>query len=194
MSMSITPGMHTIDEETVKARQAAAAKQVDHDHHVPTAGAMSGHVLANLAVLQRKLAQFSQTLSGPSSDGDRELLTQLATQTQQHLTVLVADLAAQGEDFPTTTAEFSEYTMLQEDPAFRFWTNDMKLDAVVNDLDTCQLFVSRAIPLANKENKAVLAADMLQLQRWHEQSILHLQTRLGREVTAGRTLLEEDDD
>ena len=61
--MSITPGMHTIAEETVKAHQAAAAKQADHDHHVPTAGAMSGHVLANLAVLQRKLAQFSQTLS-----------------------------------------------------------------------------------------------------------------------------------
>ena len=47
----------------------------------------------------------------------------------------------------------------------------------------------RAIPLANKENKAVLAADMLQLQRWHEQSILRLQTRLGRQVTAGRALL-----
>ena len=90
--MSITPGMHTIAEETVKAHQAAAAKQADHDHHVPTAGAMSGHVLANLAVLQRKLAQFSQTLSGPSSDGDRELLTQLATQAQQHLTVLVAPM------------------------------------------------------------------------------------------------------
>ena len=165
--MSVTTGMKSITADQVKEQQAAAAKQADHDHHVPTAGAMSGHVLANLQVLTRKLIQFDD---------------------------LVADLAAQGEGFPTTTAEFGEYTMLKEDPAFRFWTNDMKLDAVVNDLDTCQLFVSRAIPLANKENKAVLAVDMLQLQRWHEQSILRLQTRLGRQVTAGRALLDEDED
>ena len=192
--MSVTTGMQTVSEEEVKTRQATAAKQADHNHHVPTAGAMSGHVLANLQVLMRKLAQFRVTLSGPTSDNDQQLLSALMTQAQKHLTMLVADLAAQGEDFPTTTAEFSDYTMLKEDPAFRFWTNDMKLDAIVNDLDTCQLFVTRAIPLANKEHKTVLAADMLQLQRWHEQSILHLQTRLGREVTAGRTLLEEDDD
>ena len=96
--MSTTSGMHTIDEETVKARQAAAAKQADHDHHVPTAGAMSGHVLANLAVLQRKLAQFSQTLSGSSSDGDRKLLTQLATQAQQHSAGPVIHQLHQGMD------------------------------------------------------------------------------------------------
>jgi hypothetical protein len=35
---------------------------------------------------------------------------------------------------------------------------------------------------------------MLQLQRWHEQNILRLQTRLGRQVTAGRALLDEDED
>ncbi|QVI34838.1 DNA-binding protein [Lacticaseibacillus chiayiensis] len=192
--MSVTTEMQTISAEQVKTRQAAAAKQADHDHHVPTAGAMSGHVLANLQVLARKLEQFRLTLNGPSSETDRQLLTELLGQVRQHFSVLANDLAAQGEDFPTTTAEFDEYTMLKEDPALRFWTNDMKLDAVVNDLDTCQLFVSRAIPLADKENKLVLAADMLQLQRWHEQSILRLQTRLGREVTAGRDLLDEDED
>ena len=170
--MSVTTGMQTVSAEQVKARQAAAAKQADHDHHVPTAGAMSGHVLANLQVLARKLEQFRLTLNGSSSETDRQLLTELLEQARQHFAVLASDLAAQGEDFPTTTAEFNEYTMLKEDPALRFWTNDMKLDAVVNDLDTCQLFVSRAIPLANKENKLVLAADMLQLQHWHEQSIL----------------------
>ncbi|WP_424321114.1 DNA-binding protein [Lacticaseibacillus chiayiensis] len=191
--MSVTTGMQTISAEQVKTRQEAAAKQADHDHHVPTAGAMSGHVLANLQVLARKLEQFRLTLHGLSSETDRQLLTELLGQARQHFAGLANDLAAQGEDFPTTTAEFNEYTMLKEDPALRFWTNDMKLDAVVNDLDTCQLFVSRAIPLADKENKLVLAADMLQLQRWHEQSILRLQTRLGREVTAGRDLLDEDD-
>ncbi len=192
--MSVTTGMQTVSAEQVKARQAAAAKQADHDHHVPTAGAMSGHVLANLQVLARKLEQFRLTLNGSRSESDRQLLTELLGQARQHFAVLAADLAAQDEDFPTTTAEFDEYTMLKEDPALRFWTNDMKLDAVVNDLDTCQLFVSRAIPLANKENKLVLAADMLQLQRWHEQSILRLQMRLGRAVTAGRELLDEDED
>ncbi|MEN2349248.1 DNA-binding protein [Lacticaseibacillus paracasei] len=192
--MSVTTGMKSITADQVKEQQAAAAKQADHDHHVPTAGAMSGHVLANLQVLTRKLTQFRVTLRGVASEIDRQLLDQLMQQAQDHFDDLVADLAAQGEDFPTTTAEFGEYTMLKEDPAFRFWTNDMKLDAVVNDLDTCQLFVSWAIPLANKENKAVLAADMLQLQRWHEQSILRLQTRLGRQVTAGRALLDEDED
>lgn len=192
--MSVTTGMQTVSAEQVKARQEAAAKQADHDHHVPTAGAMSGHVLANLQVLARKLEQFRLTLNGASSESDRQLLTELLGQARQHFAVLASDLAAQDEDFPTTTAEFDEYTMLKEDPALRFWTNDMKLDAVVNDLDTCQLFVSRAIPLANKENKLILAADMLQLQRWHEQSILRLQTRLGRAVTAGRELLDEDED
>ncbi len=65
-------------------------KQADHDHHVPTAGAMSGHVLANLQVLIRKLTQFRGTLRGVASEIDRQLLDQLMQQAQDHFDDLVA--------------------------------------------------------------------------------------------------------
>mgnify|MGYP001421540256 CR=1 FL=1 len=42
---------------SVEERYQAEIKQSDIDHHTPTAGAMTGHIVANLAVLINKLQQ-----------------------------------------------------------------------------------------------------------------------------------------
>lgn len=41
----------------VEEKYQAEVKQADIDHHTPTAGAMTGHIVANLRILDVKLHQ-----------------------------------------------------------------------------------------------------------------------------------------
>lgn len=51
-------------EQTPKDLFAAEVKQADVDHHTPTAGAMTGHIVSNLVVLVNKLQQAKWYVKG----------------------------------------------------------------------------------------------------------------------------------
>lgn len=52
-------------------------KQADIDHHTPTAGAMTGHVVANLVILANKLQQAKWYVKGINATTLKELFDKL---------------------------------------------------------------------------------------------------------------------
>jgi len=50
---------------TVEDRYAAEQAQTEHDHHVPTAGAMTNHILSNLHISIVKFHQVLWSVKGP---------------------------------------------------------------------------------------------------------------------------------
>ncbi|ERL65497.1 ferritin-like domain-containing protein [Schleiferilactobacillus shenzhenensis] len=178
----------------IEAAYQAEQKQVDHDHHVPTAGAMSGHIIANNVVLATKIQQMRWTMTGSSRHADRELLWHMLKDLRRQRDDLIEALLDEGENIPTTSAEFSNYTMLKEDGRIKYASADAKLAALVEDLDTSMLFITRAIALADKEEKRPLSDVLTTLLSWYQHALRVLQERLDRPLTAGRPLLEEEDD
>ncbi|MCI2171840.1 ferritin-like domain-containing protein [Schleiferilactobacillus perolens] len=182
------------DPQTIEAAYAIEQKQVDHDHHVPTAGAMSGHIIANNVVLSTKLQQMVWTITGPTMIADRAQLTTMQQDLHTQRDQLISALLDLGENIPTTTVEFSQYTMLHEDPRNKYASADEMLADVVTDLDTSMMFITRAIALADQEKKAPLSQLLTRLLGWYQHTLRNLQERLDRPLTAGRPLLEEDED
>lgn len=178
----------------IETAYAAEQKQVDHDHHVPTAGAMCGHIIANNVVLATKIQQMRWTLTGAAQAADEKLLWQFTKDLTRQRDRLISALLDEGENIPTTTTEFTQYTMLKEDPRIKYVTADQMMALVVEDLDTSMMFITRAIALAEQEEKRPLALELTHLLGWYQHSLRQLQDRLGRPLTAGRPLLAEDDD
>ena len=92
-------------------------KQSDVDHHTPTAGAMTGHIIANLLIHSLKIGQAKLFAQGPAA----LFLAQYGSQWVGHEQTVFADLnrllVNNGESIPTTTDQFKQFTMLEEDGA-----------------------------------------------------------------------------
>ncbi len=93
---------------------------------------------------------------------------------------------------PTTQKEFAEYAMLQEKGQNKYQTAEWLINELVHDYDTSNLFVTRAIKLAEKEDRPVLAQHLITLLGENNHQIASLQALLGRTPREG--LDEEDDD
>ncbi|UDM32352.1 DNA-binding protein [Lentilactobacillus laojiaonis] len=165
--------------------------QVEQDHHTPTAGAMDGHVLANLKIHQQKLLQAANAVSGMESLMLRRLLMDLTEQEGKWYLNLLQNLWDLGESVPTMTNEFIEYTMLQENGSLKYETNENLLAEISADLVTQTLFTSRAIKLAEKEDKLGLRQINLDLHNWLVHQVKIIQGLRGKNVQAA---FDEDED
>ena len=178
--------------KSIEERYLAEQKQAEIDHHQPTAGAMADHVLANLRVLTNKLVQAAWYVKGPSYFADREYLLQLQTTLNHDFVQLGDQLRAVGEKPASVTAEFSEYSMLTEDPRIKYYSSEAILAGLVADCQTSLMFIQRAVALANQESKFPLASYLIELNGQFDRASQKLQARLGKEPREG--LEEEDDD
>ena len=171
----------------------AELKQSDIDHHTPTAGAMNSHIIANLAIHSLKINQASLFARGAASlflsenakkwlDFEKEEFEQL-----NHL------LVNNGESIPTTTDQFKEFTMLEENGADKYDYGDAQLFALVKDFDTQTLFITKAIALAEKEDWPELAQNLTNLLAWIKEQIRLTQNFLGHDLREG-LYNEEDED
>lgn len=177
---------------TVEDRYQAEVKQADVDHHTPTAGAMTGHIVANLHVFDVKLHQAKWFLKGTEGVALRPLYTGLIAQTRQDYDDLADVLLDENELPPSTTAEYGEYAMLEEDGRTKYLSATEIVDGTVHDLSTQNLFITRAIKLADKEDRPAMAAFLTTLLGHNNRAIRELQAVLGK--TAWEGLVEEDDD
>lgn len=176
---------------SIDALYEAEVSQSEKDHHIPTAGAMTGHILANLKIHQEKLAQAVSYAKGSETPFLKEFFSQ-AIQTEIRLFDELAQvLLDESEVIPTTTEEFNRYSMLEEHGKFKYLSAKEWLVAAVKDFDTQNLFITRAIKLAEKEDKPALQALLVQQLSWNNRKIRELQAFLGH---APREGLEEDDD
>ncbi|MFL2028559.1 ferritin-like domain-containing protein [Loigolactobacillus zhaoyuanensis] len=181
-----------MSEEAIEVRYQAEVKQADTDHHTPTAGAMTGHILANLQVNNVKLHQASWFLDGFAAEALQPLYTELISAGRKNFDALAKVLLDENELPPSTSAEYGSYAMLEEDGRNKYRGNTELVDITAHDYATQNMFIDRAIALADKENRPAMAAFLTDLRGQNNQAIRRLQAVLGK--TAWEGLVEEDDD
>lgn len=177
---------------TIAERYAAEQAQTEHDHHVPTAGAMTNHILANLHISIVKFHQVRWSIKGPLALSVRQLLTDYIATYRQQFDALGERLLDEGEIVSTTTQEYHEYNMLQEGGDKKYLGAEDQVRELVTDVNTHNLFVDRAIKLAQQEERPALAAFLTTLRGTNNHIIRELQAVIGNDARTG--LDEEDDD
>lgn len=179
---------------TIEDRYAAEKAQTEHDHHVPTAGAMTNHILANLHISIVKFHQIRWSVKGPLALSVRQLLTTYITTYRSQFDALGELLLDEGEIVSTTTTEYHDYNMLQEGGDKKYYTATDQLNELIHDADTHNLFIDRAIKLAEKENRPALATFLVTLRGTNNHIIRELQAVLGNSARTGLDDEDEDDD
>lgn len=177
--------------EKTKAYQAELERS-ETEHHLPTAGAMIGHITANLFVHSLKIEQAFLFAKGPGA-------LFLAKQGQVWLTKeidffqkLNVALAAEGNLVPTTSKELLEFSMLTEDGAFKYACGTEQLFDLIKDFDTQLLFITRALKLAQKEEHYGQIALLQELYAWIKEQIAFGQKFLDHDLRAGLYTEEEN--
>ncbi|HJG84812.1 MAG TPA: DNA starvation/stationary phase protection protein [Weissella thailandensis] len=160
-------------------------KQADIDHHTPTAGAMTGHVVANLVILANKLQQAKWYVKGINATTLKELFDKLLSQAYRQKDDLGKTLIDENLIVPSVQEEFDTYTMLEENGQNKYETADWLINNFVHDYDTENMFITRAIKLANKENRPVLALALTNLLAANNHNIATLQALLGKTARDG---------
>lgn len=169
-------------------------KQSDIDHHTPTAGAMTGHIIANLLIHSLKVSQAKLFAKGPAALFLAQYGDQWISHEQATFAALNQLLVSNGESIPTITDQFKQFTMLEEDGATKYQPGDDQLFGLTKDFDTQTLFITKAIALANKEDRPELAASLSDLLAWIKAQIALTQRFLGHDLRTGLYTEEDDDD
>lgn len=155
------------------------------EHHKPTAGAMIGHITANLLVQTLKIEQARLFANG---------VTQLFLQTNAknwQLTMLKfyhklnTLLRSEGDLVPTILNEIEEYSMIEEDGSAKYSDGDEQLMTIVKDFDMQLLFIKKALSLANTEDHHGQFLELQEIYSWFMDQIRLTQTFLGHSLKEG---------
>ncbi|MDT2612894.1 ferritin-like domain-containing protein [Enterococcus dongliensis] len=175
----------------VEEKYQAEQIQSDKDHHTPTAGAMISHILSNLFVHRVKLRQANYYLKGSVRGFAEPRLAAMIAEEDQLFDELSQKVLDEGELVPTTLEEFTNYAMIKDSGKLKYEDAETILNELVADLATQNLFITRGIALAEKEEKFGLAEFLKKLYAWIKHQLLIWQRYLGNDVNDG---LEEDDE
>ena len=170
----------------------AELTQAEHDHHVPTAGAMTGHILSNLAIHRNKLIQARGYVTGAARGLSATWFAGALAEQSELFDQLQQVMLDEGEVVPTTTAEFTKYSMLEESGQLKYEDGAVILAEIIKDFNTQLMFITRAIVLSQKENKYGLEAELKTLYAWIRHQIFELARYLDADVIAKED--DEDDD
>lgn len=180
--------------EAIEAKYQAEVKQADIDHHTPTAGAMTGHIVANLRIHDVKLHQAKWFLKGFEGAAVKPLYDQFIDQARHDYDMVADALLDENELPPSTTEEYSNYKMLSEDGRNKYLSASEIVDITAHDFNTQNLFITRAIKLAEKEDRPALAATLTKLLSTNNHAIQQLQAVLGKSAWEGLVEVDDDDD
>ncbi|AKP67503.1 ferritin-like domain-containing protein [Companilactobacillus ginsenosidimutans] len=182
------------EQATIEAKFQAEQKQVDIDHHTPTAGAMTNHVLSNRMIMNMKLHQIEWFVKGPNAESYKAVIGQTIFENYDWYEKIAEQLLDEGEIPSSTTDEYKEYTMLEEHGENKYLDADEMLQTVVDDFVTDNMFVTRAIKLAEKEGRPAFNKLLIDLYGWNNHQIRIYQALLGKTATEGLEDDEDDDD
>ncbi|MFD1432133.1 ferritin-like domain-containing protein [Lacticaseibacillus yichunensis] len=177
---------------TIEERYQASVAQADLDHHKPTAGAMTSHIVANLWVLDVKFHQARWFVSGPQTASLQALYQTLIDMVREQLDRLGDLLLDENELPPATTAEIAAYGKIDEEPRLMFSPAETIVDVSAHDLTMANLFIDRAIKLAQREDRPAMAVALTTVRGENNHAIRQLQAILGK--TAWEGLRDEDED
>lgn len=180
--------------ELVDKLYEAEVKKADHDHHVPTAGAMTGHILANLKLESLKLFQSASYVKGENYVTLHHLFLDLAKKEDALFYDLSKELLIEGELVPTTNEEITRYGKIEEAGKNKYHSAEVMLETFVKDFDWQNLFIDRAIKLAEKEEKFSLQHALIELLAFNKENILTFQALNGHDARYGLDDEDEDED
>jgi starvation-inducible DNA-binding protein len=178
--------------EAIEAKYQAEIKQADIDHHKPTAGAMTGHIIANMWYLDVKYHQILWFVKGPQAFQLQQVYRDLIAQNRAQLDDLADVLLDENQLPPSTVDEYTRYTKVEEDGRLKYESAENMVDTTAHDLTFANLFIDRAIKLAEREDRPAMAQALTKLRGENNRNIRQLQAFLGK--TAWEGLVEEDDD
>lgn len=169
-------------------------KQSNVEHHTPTAGAMVGHIISNLLIHSLKISQAKFFAKGNAALFLQENADAWIKYEQVEFNQLNQILVNNGLIIPTTTDQFIEYTMLEQNGADKYLAGQDQLFNLVKDFDTQILFITKAIALAKKEELPDLESNLVELLAWIKEQIALTQRFLGHDLREGLYTEEDDDD
>ena len=137
---------------------------------------MVGHIIANLLIHSLKISQAKFFTKGNASLFLCQYAPKWIEYEQTEFNKLSQILVNNGESIPTTTDQFKEYTMLEENGATKYEKGNDQLFTLVKDFDTQILFITKAITLAQNENWPELSANLVELLSWIKEQIRHHKT------------------
>ena len=121
-----------------------------------------------------------------------EYLREIAQKEVEYFFKISDLLLDENEIVPSTTEEFLKYhKFITEDPKAKYWTDEDLLESFIVDFQAQNMFITRAIKLANKEEKFALAAGVVELYGYNLQVIRNLAGDLGKSVA---DFHDEDED
>lgn len=176
----------------IDAKYQAELRQADLDHHKPTAGAMAGHIVANLWYFDVKLHQAVWFVKGAQALQLQDFYETLIQENRQQLDDLGAILLDENELPPATVAEYMKYTKMSEDARLKYVTAADLVNETAHDYTTANMFIDRAIILAQRENRPALANFLINLRGSNNHRTRQLQALIGK--TAWEDLVEVDED
>ena len=179
--------MNIVEEKFVQE-----TKQADIDHHKPTAGAMVGHVLANFKLEEMKLIQAQLYVLGTSSQELSTLFSEYADQEARWFNKISHELVIDNEIVPSTLEEVMRYGKIYEHGQNKYLPASTMLENFAKDFDFQNMFITRAIKLAEKEEKYGLQQLLVELLSFNKEIIYQVQRLQGK--TLRQDLDEEDDD
>ncbi|WDF82913.1 ferritin-like domain-containing protein [Lacticaseibacillus pabuli] len=178
--------------DTVKEQYAAEVAQSDYDHKHPTAGAMTNHIISNHVVMTNRLRQARWFVKGLNAGQLAATFKATGAANFDWIDRIGQDLLDEDEIPANIASEYAAWNMLAENGEAKYLDAAGMIDGIIHDFNTDNLFVTRAIALAQKENKPVLAAELTALYGWNNRQIRQYQALLGNTARVG--LNEEDED
>ncbi|QIL50752.1 DNA-binding protein [Weissella coleopterorum] len=169
-------------------------QRAEFEHHYPTAGAMIGHIIANLSIHSLKIKQARLF----ATDHAQLFFTQFAQDwyqnEQTYIWQLSQSLRDEDELIPTTQSEIQTYTGLTEDASLKYQAGAEQLFDLIKDFDTQLLYITKGIALAQKESHFGEIKQLEQLYSWIKAQITQGQLFLGHSIKEGLYVESEDDD
>lgn len=178
--------------KAIQEQYAAEVKQSDYDHKHPTAGAMTNHIISNHVVMTNRLRQATWFVKGLNAGQLAATFEATGAENFDWIDRIGQDLLDENEIPANIASEYAAWNMLEEHGEAKYLDAAGIIDGLVHDFNTDNLFVTRAIALAQKEDKPVLAAELTALYGWNNRQIRAYQALLGNTARVG--LDEEDDD
>lgn len=177
-------------EELLKEEQA----HKDHVHHTEiNAAAILDHVLGNIHTLHVKLHQFHWYVKGPHFQTLHEKFEELYNANEDWFDQIAERLLASGHKPASTTEEFVEYSLLKENAADKYLSDNEMVEAVVEDFRSNRGLVERAIDLAAKEGDDPLEDLLIEYKDHIDTSIWMLQAFLGKEAFEDDAAFEDEE-
>lgn len=163
--------------QAIDERYQNEQTQSELDHHTPTAGAMVTHVLSNLKFQAFKLTQYWWY-----GKAHQDLFHGLYTKNQASYLRVAETMLDNRELVPTTLKEVQAYTFLEENGRNKYFDAQAMLKDTDLDFQKSNLFITRAIKLAEKEGKYSLYQAMMTLLAENEHAIAQIEAQLGYHV------------